>query len=142
MDPAFWDSSALVPLCVNQMGTPQAQNLVGLYRMAVWWTAPVEIRGAFARLVRMGQLTPAEHVGAQVRLERLHGVWREIPPSDGLRGQAVQLLDRYVLKAADALQLAAAMAWCGNRPAGRLFVAGDGQLLDAAKQAGFTALPV
>jgi hypothetical protein len=44
------------------------------------------------------------------------------------------------LKAADAQQLAAALAWCIGRTKGRAFISGDSQLLDAARQLGFHAV--
>lgn len=140
MEPAFWDSSALVPLCVQQLGTPAAQAMLQRYSIMVWWAAPVEIGGSFARLLRMGQLTSNQHVGAQVRLDRLRSQWREIAPNPSLRDQAERLLDRFPLKAADALQLAAALAWTSGRHRTRAFLSGDAQLLDAAAQLGFHAV--
>jgi predicted nucleic acid-binding protein len=140
MDYAFWDSSTLVRLCVQRQATPVVQALNAQYRVAVWWSAPVEMRGAFARLVRMGQMTPNEHVQAQVRLDSIRSDWREVDPSEKLREQAERLVDRFPLKAADAQQLAAAMTWCLGRPIGRVFISGDSQLLDAARQLGFHAV--
>jgi uncharacterized protein len=137
MEPAFWDSSSLVPLCVKQRGTPNAHALSQQYSMIVWWAAPVEIRGAFARLLRMSQLTSSEHVGAQIRLVELHSKWREISPEKPLRDQAERLVDRFPLRAADALQLAAALAWCSGHPRDRAFISADAHLLDAALQLGF-----
>jgi hypothetical protein len=90
----------------------------------------------------MRQLTSNEHVGAQVRLDRLRAQWHEISPAESLRDHAERLLDRFPLKAADALQLAAAMAWCGGRPRPRAFLSGDAQLLEAASQLGFRALKI
>jgi predicted nucleic acid-binding protein len=140
MDYAFWDSSSLVPLCVKQRATPAVEAFNAQYRMAVWWSAPVEMRGAFARLARMGQLSPNEHVQAQVRLDRMRSDWREIEPSEALREQAERLVDRFPLKAADAQQLAAALTWCLGRTKGRAFISGDSQLLDATRQLGFQAV--
>jgi predicted nucleic acid-binding protein len=140
MDDAFWDASALVPLCVIRQATPATSALNAHYRMTVWWSTPVEMRGAFARLLRMGQLSPNEHVQAQVRLDRMRSDWRKVDPSAPLREQAERLVDRFPLKAADAQQLAAALTWCMGRPKGRAFISGDGQLLDAAKQLGFHAI--
>jgi predicted nucleic acid-binding protein len=137
MDDAFWDASALVPLCVRQRNTSVAKALRTQYQMAVWWSTPIEMRGAFARLARMGQLSPNEHVQAQVRLDSIRSDWREVDPSEKLREQAERLVDRFPLKAADAQQLAAAMVWCGGRTKGRAFISGDSQLLDAARQLGF-----
>ena len=108
--------------------------------MIVWWAAPIEIRSASARLLRMGQLTASEHVVAQVRLDELRSEWSEVSPDEALRAQAERLVDRFPLKAADAQQLAAALSWCVDRPKGRVFIAGDSQLLDAARQLGFQAV--
>ena len=140
MEPAFWDSSSLVPLCVQQHATPAAQALSQRHAFVVWWAAPVEMRGAFARLLRVGQLTSNQHVGAQVRLDRLRSKWREVAPDPSLRDQAERLIDRFPLKAADALQLAAALAWSSGRPRARPFISGDAQLLEAAHQVGFQTL--
>ena len=140
MDYAFWDSSTLVRLCVQRQATPAALALSKQYQMAVCWSAPVEVRGAFARLVRMGQLSPNEHVQAQIRLDRMRSDWLEVDPSEPLREQAERLVDRFPLKAADAQQLAAALAWCLGRPKGRVFISGDSQLLDATRQLGFQAV--
>jgi predicted nucleic acid-binding protein len=98
------------------------------------------MRGAFSRLIRMHQLMAAGHVAAQIELENFKSVWREVPPSEPLRGQAERLIDRFPLKAADAQQLAAAMVWCLGRPKGRVFISGDSQLLDAARQLGFQTM--
>jgi predicted nucleic acid-binding protein len=140
MDDAFWDTSALIPLCVRQRSTSTVQALSAQYQKVVWWATPVEIRSGFARLVRMGQITPNEHVQAQVRLDRMRSEWLEVDPSESLREQAERLVDRFPLKAADAQQLAAALTWCIGRPKGRAFISGDIQLLDAARQLGFQAI--
>ena len=58
--PAFWDTSALVPLCVRQGITPRAIALYKLHDAVVWWATPVEIASALARLVRMKQLDPSD----------------------------------------------------------------------------------
>jgi predicted nucleic acid-binding protein len=140
MEFAFWDSSSLVPLCVKQRATPAARALSARYGMAVWWSTSVEMRSAFARLLRMGQLTATGHVQAQIALDRMRSVWQEMHPSEELREQAERLVDRFPLKAADAQQLAAALAWSLGRPKGRAFISGDGQLLDAVRQLGFQAI--
>src|ERR1017187_1656172 len=140
MEVAFWDASALVPLCVKRQATETILDLSANYGMAVWWCSPVEMRSAFARLARVGQLKPVEHVQALVRLDRLRDGWREVQPADSLREKAESFVDRFPLKAADALQLAAAVSWCQGRPRNRAFISGDSQLLEAARQLGFNAI--
>jgi predicted nucleic acid-binding protein len=140
MEPAFWDSSSLVPLCIRQLSTARVQALDAQYVKAVWWGAPVEMRGAFSRLVRMGRLTSNMQVQALVRLDQLRRDWREIDPSEELRERAESLIERFSLKAADALQLAAAWSWCLGRPRNRPFLSGDAQSQDAARQLGFQVI--
>ena len=142
MEWAFWDTSALVPLCVRQQATPLARQLVARHQMVVWWATPVEVRSAFSRLARMHELTAAEFMQAQARLERLRHGWREIQPSDPLRAHAESLLDRHQLRAGNSLQLAAACVWASPQLAGRPFISGDQQLLEAARRMGFRPLEV
>jgi len=72
------------------------------------------------------------------RLDELLGSWREILPTDSLRELACVQLERFPIRAADALHLGAALIWCNRKPRGRLFVCNNLRLGDAARQAGFT----
>ena len=74
MEFAFWDSSSIVPVCVRQRASPRAKELTINYGMVVSWFAPVEIRGSFARLIRMNQITPNDQVQALVFLDDLADV--------------------------------------------------------------------
>lgn len=139
MEAAFWDTSALVPLCVSEQGTALTHSLAAQYELVVWWATAVEARSAFSRLVRMQKLNSIGAFQAQRRLEMLEAGWREIQPTTGLRSLAVVLVDRYQLRAADALQLAAAAIWKGNTT-NRPFLSGDQQLLAAAHSEGFRAI--
>jgi predicted nucleic acid-binding protein len=140
LKPAFWDSSALVPLCVHQQASLTARRLAKQYGVVVWWCTPVEVRSAVERLLRTGQLSAAEYAGAGKRLEQMTRGWREVSPSDSLRSEAERLLSQFSLRAADAMQLAAAMTWTMGRPQGRIFICGDAALLEAARQLGFQAV--
>ena len=137
---AFWDSSALVPLCVREITSRQAQSHLRKLMPVVWWGSGVEVHSAIARLHRSGKLKDAEKQGALARLDLLSRGWREILPGDSLRDLANQLLDIHELRAADSLQLAAALTWCQQRPARRTFVCGDEHLSRAAVSAGFSVL--
>ena len=137
--PAFWDASALVPLCVNQDATPRAITLYKTHDVAVWWATPVEIASALARLLRMRRLDASEWTKAAKLSKRLTDSWSVIQPSDGLRAKAMQLVDQYDLRASDSFQLAAALEWCENTPRGRVFLATDQKLREAALLSGFDA---
>jgi predicted nucleic acid-binding protein len=106
--------------------------------MVVWWGTPVEARSAFARLVRDGSLTDTERVRAVRLLDQLRPSWDEIQPSERVRAIAEDLPDRHGVRALDALQLAAALVWCRERPNRRPFICFDDRLSRAAAAAGFT----
>jgi predicted nucleic acid-binding protein len=137
--PAFWDASALVPLCVRQGITPRAIALYKLHDTGAWWATPVEIVSALAWLVRMKQLDSSDWTKARKLAKRLADSWSVIQPSDALRGKSMQIVDRYDLRAADSFQLATALEWCENAPPGRVFLTTDQKLGEAALLSGFDA---
>lgn len=136
---AFWDTSALVPLCVGQGATTRAIALYENFEAVVWWATSVEIASALARLVRMNQLNSSDWVKAGKIATALANDWSVIQPSEAVRTKATDLVDRYDLRAADALQLAAALAWCEDIPQGRVFLTADQKLQEAALVSGFDA---
>ena len=136
---AFWDASALVPLCVRQGITPRAIAHYKSYDVIVWWATPVEIASALARLVRMKQLDSADWTKARKLAKNLADSWSLIQPSNVLRSKAIEVVERYDLRAADALQLAAALTWREDAPPGRVFLTADQKLREAAQLSGFDA---
>jgi predicted nucleic acid-binding protein len=139
---AFWDASALVPLCVHESASRKAHAQLRLFLPVVWWGSQIEIHSAIAREHRFGTLTEAETKKALSRLDLLSRGWREILPGDELRDLAGRLLDAHELRAADSLQLAAALVWCQQRPARRSFLCSDRRLLESAQDRGFSVVEV
>lgn len=137
----FWDASAIIPLCVDQPGTPSARELLeedsGL---VAWWGTPVECCSAFARLRREDLLTEAMEGSARELLHELTQAWTEVQPGRQLREGAERALLLHPLRAADALQLAAALVWARGHGPGLQFVCADRRLADAARREGFTAV--
>ena len=139
VEPAFWDASALVPLCCHQSQTVAARQSLRIYpKLVVWWATSVECASALARLVRVRELTSNELQQSLRVLSQYRHRWTEIAPTIAIREQAEKLLPVHELRAADALQLAAALAWCKGFPKGRQFVCGDKNLSEAATKEGFT----
>jgi uncharacterized protein len=137
----FWDSSALAPLIVMETASKVMRALAeDDRRILVWWTAPVECASAVARRERAGDLDPNGASEALATLELLAGDWSEVPPTQHLRDEARRLVRVHDLRAADALQLAAAQAASERRPALLEFVTLDERLADAARREGFTIL--
>lgn len=133
----FWDASALVPLCLDQPATARALQLHAEDpELVVWWGTPIECASAIARLHHDGQLTAAEEAQARSLLSALKASWFEVQPGDAVREQALRILRIHALRAADALQLAAALEWGGSPPEGQL-VTFDERLGAAAQREGF-----
>jgi predicted nucleic acid-binding protein len=136
--PAFWDTSAIIHICVPGQSASAARRVLEQHPVVVWWTARVEVRSVLERLRNEGVISPRAYDASRTRLEALLGSWREIVPTDSLRELACVQLERFPIRAADALHLGAALIWCKQKPRGRLFVCNDLRLGDAARQAGFT----
>lgn len=134
---AFWDASALVPLCVHQSITPTVGSLYKSHQAVVWWATPVEIASALARLVRTREIHSSDWAKARQVAAALADEWSVIQPSNAVRSNAMELVNRYDLKAADAMQLAAALYWCDNSPRGEIFLTADQNLREAAMLSGF-----
>ena len=138
----FWDASALIPLCLNELQTASLRKLAEEDEAIVaWWATPVECYSAFARLRREDLLTTMEEEQARAVLTALTAEWTEIEPSRVVREQAGRALLLHPLRAADALQLAAALVWSRGQTAGHHFVCLDQRLREAARREGFSVLP-
>lgn len=139
---SFWDSSALVPLCVGQTATQDFRRLWRQSeRISVWSGSTVEIRSALNRLHRENLIDAKGLQFSISKLEVMRRQWREIVTSEKLRLIAEDLPDSYGLRALDSFQLAAALVWCKEKPKGRLFFCDDIRLSEAGRKAGFTVKP-
>jgi uncharacterized protein len=137
----FWDTSGVVPLLLEQEATPRLIDLLADDTgMAVWWGTSVECVSATTRLRREERLTVAEEEQVLALIDRFRAGWLEILPSEEVRRGAARLLRVHVLKAADALQLAAARVWAGDLADAEL-VTLDERLALAARLEGFRVLP-
>lgn len=138
----YWDSSALVALHVEQVSTVALRDLLAADPVVVVWTlSDVEIRSALARLSSEGALRISDMRTATAKVE---GFWmgvHVVSAVDAVKARAKRLLGTHSLKAADALQLAAALTSVRHNPAGREFVCLAQRLADAAGRGGFTVLP-
>ena len=134
----FWDSSALVPLLVNESGSQAA--LAELERdpdVLTWWATEVECASALCRLEREGHLTSEGLTEALARLSALVPSWQIVQPVKRMRAVAIRLLRMQPLRAADALQLAAAVEASEHAPHTLPFVTLDERLSRSAEREGF-----
>ena len=138
----FWDASALMPLLLDEAASRSVRPLFGRGpSIMTWWGTRVECAAAIARLIRERRLdATGERLGRERQADLFDGA-DEVEAAEGVRERAERLLAIHALRAADALQLAAALVWARERPSGLDFVCLDGRLREAARREGFTILP-
>jgi hypothetical protein len=137
----FWDSSAIVPLITDEPGREPLLSLLEQDPvMAIWWATPVEVASAVARREREGSLDLRAATQVLQKLRALDGAWHQVLPGDALRSTAQRLLRVHPLRAADSLQLAAALAVANGDPGALEFVSLDQRLADAARKEGLDVL--
>jgi hypothetical protein len=138
----FWDSSAVVPLLIQEPETTRAKRIVvNDPAIAVWWATRTECMSALARLRRQEKLDARDEARTRRLLSQLSAEWTEIAPTTRLRDRAERLLSVHALRAADAFQLAAALLWSRGKTSGRKLVSFDDRLRAAAAREGFDVLP-
>jgi predicted nucleic acid-binding protein len=138
----FWDSSAIIPLCLREK---TSETIKGLMRddedIVVSWTTRIECLSALSRRQREGVLLSGDAAKARAVLSALAATWSEVQPTETVRLRAERLLSIHPLRAADALQLASALIWAQETPRGLNFVCLDQNLREGALKEGFSVLP-
>jgi hypothetical protein len=131
-----------VPALFAEASTAEIGRLFATDRgPSIWWATPVECHSAIVRRGRHGVL-PANLVDAAFeRLDMILEDAHSIAATEEVRERARRLLGVHPLRAADALQLAAALVWCEEQPAGKSFVCLDDRLRAVARREGFLLLP-
>lgn len=137
----YWDASAILPLLAREEGTDRRRGqLEEDPQIVTWWGSRVECASALNRLLREDVLSIDAFEQLLGDLETLSAGWLEIQPTQRLRQRAMRLLRIHPLRAADALQLAAAMIGSGDDPMTLPFVCDDPRLNGVARKEGFPLL--
>jgi predicted nucleic acid-binding protein len=134
----FWDASAVVPLVALEKETGDCRRLLAEDAdVVVWFLTPLEVISALTRRLREKSLKPNEFTKAKEHLATLERAWSEVISVERVRERARRLLETHPLRAADSLQLAAALLTSEENPQGFAFVTLDRRLRDAAEKEGF-----
>jgi len=134
----FWDSSAVVPLLVQQGASHEVDAWIADDdNIAIWTLTPVEITSALWRLVREGGLGEQDARSAEARAQDVAAASYTVVDVDAVQATARRLLRVHALRAADALQLGAALIWAGGHPQNRTLHTFDERLALAARREGF-----
>ena len=134
----YWDSSGLVPLLVGQSNSDLRKTLLQREPgIITWWGSAVECASAFNRLHREQLIEVGELAELHTNLARFESRWDLVPPITQVKQIAMRCLRVHALRAADSLQLAAALVAADGDPAALGFVTDDARLANAALQEGF-----
>jgi predicted nucleic acid-binding protein len=137
----YWDSSAIVPLLFEEDRT---HAVIAVHAadpaQIVWCLTDVEIASALARRLRDG-IAADRADSVRTEFKRYADRWSAVNSVELVRSRALRLVNTHPLRAADALQLAAALVACDDRPESLSFVCLDDRLRDAARREGFKVLP-
>ena len=140
----YLDTSALVKLYVREPGTDRLLQLASHStenRLAVLALTPIEVRSAVRRRQRAGDFDPGTAGLILDRLQR-HMETRFLRQSlnDFVMDGAFEIIDRYALRAYDAVQLSGCLALKTIDAEAPTFVCSDQQLLEAARSELLTVL--
>jgi uncharacterized protein len=137
----YWDTSAILPLIVDE---PTRERQLELYQedsqIIAWWATPIEIASAVARREREGMIGADDAAAALAATKRLAAAWHEVVPSDAVRRTAERLLRVHNLRAADSLQLSAALLAANHDASTLEVVCLDARLAAAARREGFMVI--
>lgn len=134
----YWDASSLVPLLVDQAATTASRDqLAQDPEVVTWWASSVECASALNRLHREKRIESATLAQLLSDLDSFASRWVLIPPVERVRRAALRILRSHPIRAADALQLAAALTAGGGDPQSLEFVTRDSRLATAAQLEGF-----
>lgn len=138
----FWDSSAIVPLLLEQTGSEEAEGWLSEDKHpAIWTLTPTEVISALRRLVREGALDENAADLVEARLCEFYRACHVVIDVERVKALAARLLRLHSLRAADALQLGAALKWCEGRTEGKVLHTLDDRLALAAHREGFRVIP-
>lgn len=138
----FWDTSAIIPLCVSEPRSVTVKDiLLKDPSIAAWWATRTECVSALTRQLRERGLSVVGERQAREVLHTLANTWTEIQPTETLRELAERSLAVHALRAADSFQLAAALQWCQRQTREATLVSFDIRLREAAHREGFTVQP-
>ena len=138
----FWDTSAIIPVLLPEpRSAALTEALASDREVTLWWGTPVECLSAVYRRHRDSPVPAPLLTEALSRLRALVEDADAVSPTDEVRRRAGRLVAAHPLRAADALQLGAALVWCEEQSHGEVFVCLDDRLREAARREGFSLMP-
>jgi predicted nucleic acid-binding protein len=139
----FWDSSAIVPLMLAEPATTRVRRwLREDPTVAIWTFTRVEVLSALARRRRAAPAMRRQIATARREFLEAWPRWFEVTHADAVRRLAERLVETHPIRAADALQIGAALVVVENEPESLEFVTLDERQAEAAEREGLRVLHI
>ncbi len=137
----FWDASALVPTFLEEVATREVRSWQAADpRITIWMMTRVEVLSSIARRKRERPELSAVWNRAVRNVHEASSTWIQISDAVAARSQAERIILDHPLRAADALQLGAALVAADGDPSSLELVTLDRRLAEAARREGFPIL--
>lgn len=137
----FWDTSALIPLVVGERETARARRWLRKDPDVVVWTlSRVELLSALARRRREEPGAARQLLAARREILGAWERWTEVTAVEVVRRHAERLVETHPIRAADAMQIGAALVTAEDNPETLEFVTFDRTQATAAEREGFRVL--
>lgn len=137
----FWDASALVPTFLEEVATREVRSWQAADpRITIWMMTRVEVLSSIARRKRERPELSAVWNRAVRNVHEASSTWIQISDAVAARSQAERIILDHPLRAADALQLGAAIVAADGDPSSLELVTLDRRLAEAARREGFPIL--
>lgn len=137
----FWDTSALLPTIVDEPTTDACLSLLSMDpTVLVWEGTLIELLSVVGRLRREAEGLDDLCSSIRLDVQSRWATWARVADWSRVSAPAQRLVSVHPLKAADSLQLAAAIVASEERPHTLPFVTRDRALARAAQLEGFPVI--
>ena len=133
---AYFDSSALVKLYVQESGRPEVLRLLRHHEVVVSAMLPIEVRGALRRRASENSIENARLPAALQQMAADRMQWNLLAVSKEVLDRAEQIVASQAVRTLDAIHIASAQEFEARLRADVPFVSADLRQTEAAGTAG------
>jgi predicted nucleic acid-binding protein len=133
---AYFDSSAVVKVYVQESGRATVLRLLRLHEVVVSAILPVEIRGALRRRAEENAIESSRLPAALNQLAADREQWNLLAVSKEILGRAEEIVATHTVRTLDAIHIASAKEFTERLQARVPFISADHRQVEAAAAVG------
>ena len=134
---AYFDTSVIVKLYVEEVGSQEARALTRKYRLLSSVLLPLEVSSAFARRKESGELSPEDFRTGLRRFQDDRQFFEWVELTQAVRQRVESFLQTHAIRTLDAIHIASALVFKERAEMTALpFVTGDRRQLLVAQALG------